>query len=112
MFFIGLVPIAIGFANIGVLHFAFGWNCGTPLNPARDFSPRILTTIAGWGGETFSHAHFGYFWVPIVACHIGGILGCWIYRLIIENHWPKEQTFEIFNNNNENYSKAPRVNVQ
>lgn len=33
---------------------------------------------------------YNYFWIPIVACHIGGILGCWIYRLFIELHWPDQ----------------------
>lgn len=104
----GLVPIAIGFANIGLLHISFGYNCGTPLNPARDFSPRVLSAIAGWGGETFTFKNYGYFWTPIVACHIGGILGCWIYRLFIENHWPEER-YEFENNNNNDYSKNVRV---
>lgn len=30
-----------------------------------------------------------YFWVPLVACHLGGVIGCWIYRLFIELHWPE-----------------------
>ena len=44
-FLIGLVVLGIGIS--------FGFNCGYAINPARDFSPRILTLIAGWGTETF-----------------------------------------------------------
>lgn len=29
-----------------------------------------------------------YFWIPIAACHLGGVIGCWIYSLFIELHWP------------------------
>lgn len=105
----GFVPFAIGFANIGLLHISFGYNCGTPLNPARDFSPRLLTAIAGWGGETFSYNNYGYFWVPLIACHIGGILGCWIYRLVIENHWPSDYEFGNGNDPENKYTKGIRV---
>ncbi|RWS19358.1 aquaporin-9-like isoform X2, partial [Leptotrombidium deliense] len=44
-----LIPIAIGFTNLSLILFSFGFNCGAPLNPARDFAPRLFTSIAGWG---------------------------------------------------------------
>lgn len=52
----------------------------------------------------------GYFWTPIIACHIGGIFGCWIYRLLIENHWPNEN-YEFGNNNegDNRYTKGVRI---
>jgi MIP family channel proteins len=86
----GLVPLVIGVTDLGLMIFAFGFNCGAPINPARDFSPRLFSAMAGWGVDVFSYKDYGYFWVPFVGCHIGGILGCWIYRLCIENHWPDE----------------------
>ena len=45
----GLVPIAIGVTDLGLMIFAFGFNCGAPINPARDFAPRLFTSMAGWG---------------------------------------------------------------
>ena len=42
----GVVVIAIGMT--------FGMNCGYPINPARDLSPRIFTAVAGWGLEVFT----------------------------------------------------------
>ncbi|RWS12540.1 water-specific aquaporin-like protein [Dinothrombium tinctorium] len=89
----GLIPIAIGITDLGLLIFAFGYNCGAPINPARDFAPRVFTALAGWGNEVFT-AHDYYFWVPLVCCHIGGVLGSWIYRLFIELHWP-EASYEL-----------------
>ncbi len=54
---------------------------------------------------------YGYFWVPFVGCHIGGILGCWIYRLCIENHWP--ETYDLPHSNESestNYNKGNALN--
>lgn len=50
----GLIPLAIGVTDLSVMIFAFGYNCGAPLNPARDFSPRVFTAMAGWGSAVFS----------------------------------------------------------
>lgn len=49
----GLIPFAIGFTDLTLIIFAFGYNCGAPINPARDFAPRLLTSIAGWGSGVF-----------------------------------------------------------
>ena len=51
---LGLIPIAIGVIDLGLMVFAFGYNCGGPINPARDFSPRLFTAMAGWGSQVFS----------------------------------------------------------
>jgi len=86
----GLIPFMIGVTDLGLVIFAFGYNCGAPINPARDFAPRLFTAMAGWGSSVFSYQSH-YFWIPIFACHIGGVLGCWIYKLFIELHWPEEE---------------------
>ncbi|XP_046915406.2 aquaporin-10 [Dermatophagoides farinae] len=83
----GLLPFAIGFINFGSMIASFSYNCGGALNPARDLMPRIMTAIFGWKSTPFAYNDYNYFWIPIVACHLGGILGCWIYRLMIGNHW-------------------------
>lgn len=49
----GLIPIAIGFTDLTLMVLAFGYNCGSPINPARDFSPRILSSLLGWGSEVY-----------------------------------------------------------
>ncbi|KAG8177292.1 hypothetical protein JTE90_023609 [Oedothorax gibbosus] len=66
----GLI-IGLGLTAIAL---AFGHNCGAPLNPARDFSPRLFTAIAGWGFDTFSFRNYTWFWIPIVAPHVGALV--------------------------------------
>jgi len=78
-FLIGLVVL-----NIGI---AFGLNAGYAINPARDLSPRLFTLIAGYGPETFSAFSY-WFYVPIVATHLGAVIGCTLYDLLIGWHLP------------------------
>lgn len=83
----GSFPFVLGLCLAAII-FAFPYNCGAPLNPARDLSPRIFTAIAGWGKAVFSFRDYSYFWVPIVGPHIGAVIGVWAYKLLIEQHWP------------------------
>jgi glycerol uptake facilitator protein len=43
------------------------------LNPARDFGPRLVAWIAGWGDAAFPDAYGGFFWVYILAPITGGL---------------------------------------
>ncbi len=73
----GLAPVVIGMLVV-LIGAAFGFNSGYAINPARDFGPRLFTAVAGWGGEVFRAAN-GWWWVPIVAPLVGGVIGGWIY---------------------------------
>merc|ERR1712142_507410 len=81
-FLIGLIVV-----NIGI---SFGFNCGYAINPARDLSPRLLTLIVGYGTETFSANNY-WFYVPIVATHIGAIIGCLLYDVLLGWHFDEEE---------------------
>lgn len=48
----GSYPLTIGLSLAAII-FAFPLNCGAPLNPARDLSPRLFTAFAGWGKDVF-----------------------------------------------------------
>ncbi|KAM4661127.1 aquaporin-9 isoform 3-T3 [Amazona ochrocephala] len=80
----GLEPIAVGLL-ITVLTCSLGMNSGCAMNPARDLGPRLFTAIAGWGMEVFTAGN-NWWWVPIIAPMLGGILGAVIYIVFIEIH--------------------------
>ncbi|HRQ87313.1 MAG TPA: MIP/aquaporin family protein [Bacteroidia bacterium] len=49
-------------------------------NPARDFAPRLFSSLAGWGSVPFQTNGLGWLTVYIVAPMLGGLLGGGIYR--------------------------------
>ncbi|MFD2420237.1 MIP/aquaporin family protein [Amycolatopsis pigmentata] len=75
---IGFVVVAIGLT--------YGTNAGYAINPARDFGPRLLTFITGWGSKAFpgDGAWFSnYWWIPIAGPLVGGVVGILIYDFFI-----------------------------
>lgn len=82
----GMAPLIVGLLVVGI-GTAWGYNAGYAINPARDFGPRLFTFVAGWGGEVF-RAGNSWWWVPIVAPVIGGVLGGFIYDALIARHHP------------------------
>lgn len=75
-FIIGLIVAAIGMS--------YGANAGYAINPARDFGPRVLAYLAGWGQWAFPGIN-SYWWVPIVGPIVGGVIGAFIYDLFIHD---------------------------
>lgn len=43
--------------------------------------------MIGYGGGVFTAGNY-YFWVPLIACPLGGVLGSVLYKVLIEMHWP------------------------
>jgi MIP family channel proteins len=76
-----IVPVHFGLLVV-LIGMTFGFNAGYAINPARDFGPRLFTAVAGWGGEVF-RAGNGWWWVPIAAPVVGGVLGGWVYDLFV-----------------------------
>jgi len=85
----GLAPVVVGLLVV-LIGATFGFNAGYAINPARDFGPRLFTAVAGWGGEVF-RAGNGWWWVPIVAPCVGGVLGGWVYDACVGNQFGAEQ---------------------
>ncbi len=73
---IGLLVALIG-ASMGYLE---AW----ALNPARDFGPRLFCFFAGWGSSALPSPN-SYWWIPIAAPLLGGLVGGGAYQLFI---WP------------------------
>ncbi|XP_031592075.1 aquaporin-3-like [Oreochromis aureus] len=80
----GLEAFTVGFVVL-VIGLSMGFNSGYAVNPARDFGPRLFTSMSGWGGAVFT-ARDCWFLVPIFAPFLGAILGVLIYQLMVGFH--------------------------
>ena len=76
-----LAPLLVGLA-VAAIGMSFGANAGYAINPARDFGPRFLAWLAGWGRVALPGVH-NYVWVPIVGPLVGGVVGAAVYDLFI-----------------------------
>jgi MIP family channel proteins len=83
-----LGPVLVG-GLVAVIGMSFGFNAGYAINPARDLGPRLFTFVAGWGSEVF-RAGGHWWWVPIVAPCVGGLVGGLVYDLLITRHHPPQ----------------------
>jgi MIP family channel proteins len=82
----GLTPVIVGLLVV-LIGVTFGFNAGYAINPARDFGPRLFTFVAGWGSEVFRAGNH-WWWVPIVAPCVGGVMGGWVYDLCVGHRFP------------------------
>jgi glycerol uptake facilitator protein len=71
---IGLVVVAIGMS--------FGGMHGYPINPARDFGPRLFTAVAGFRNNGLTDGTAAW-WIPVVAPLLGGLVGAAVYDFAI-----------------------------
>lgn len=71
---------------IVLLGFSFAYNCGYPINPARDLAPRLFSAMI-WGSRPFTEGNY-HFWIPVVGPMIGSLVGTVFYALVVSNHWP------------------------
>jgi glycerol uptake facilitator protein len=73
-----LNPLIIGLL-FAALAMAFGIITNFAMNPARDLGPRIWMAMV-YAGRSFLNS---YWWIPIVACLLGGLAGAYIYDFTI-----------------------------
>ncbi|KAJ2503103.1 aquaporin-like protein [Coemansia sp. RSA 1972] len=74
------LPIAIGLLVFAIGN-CTGWVTGYAINPARDFGPRVFSTIL-YGSEPFTYGGH-YFWVPTFMPFVGAIIGIFVYQFFI-----------------------------
>ncbi|MBA1379089.1 MIP/aquaporin family protein [Pseudomonas brassicacearum] len=89
-----LAPLLIGLL-IAVIGSSMGPLTGFAMNPARDFGPKLMTFLAGWGEISLTGGRdIPYFLVPIFAPIVGACLGAAAYRGLIARHLPSPMTTE------------------
>jgi aquaglyceroporin related protein len=76
-----MFPLALLFLIFG-LGSCFGWETGYAINLARDFGPRLMSYIVGYGSNVWSAGEY-YFWVPMVAPFCGCLFGGLLYDVFI-----------------------------
>ncbi|VIO93964.1 Major intrinsic protein [Brugia malayi] len=85
-------PLLFGISLL-VIGCGFGVNCGYPLNPARDFAPRIFSYFI-YGKEVFTHPWRCWFLVPIIAPTLGALIGGWFYIILLGSHIPDQESLQ------------------
>ena len=87
-----MAPLLIGLL-IAVIGSAMGPLTGFAMNPARDFGPKLMTFLAGWGDIAFTGGReLPYFLIPIAAPILGACFGAVSYRLLLARHLPAPNT--------------------
>jgi glycerol uptake facilitator protein len=84
-----VAPIVIGFIVVAI-GMAWGTNAGYAINPARDFGPRLASLLTGYGTAMEDQSGQLYFWLPLVAPVIGGLVGGGLFKMLIERNLPEE----------------------
>ena len=98
-----LFPLLIGL-TVAMLVSIYAPLTQAGFNPARDFGPRLVSAIAGWGSMAIPGPRSG-FWVYILGPFLGGPIGGAVYDLVVANvakfartefrplyHRPQQQT--------------------
>jgi MIP family channel proteins len=83
-----LVPVVVG-ATVAVLIAVFAPITQAGWNPARDFGPRLVALLAGYG-EIAVPGPQGGFWIYIVGPLVGGPLGGLLYERGLRPHLPRK----------------------
>ncbi|RSM84775.1 aquaporin family protein [Kibdelosporangium aridum] len=85
-----MTPLVVGFSVVAI-GMAWGTNAGYAINPARDFGPRLASWLTGYETAFRDQYDFPYWWIPIVAPILGGLIGAAIYKFFIERYLPAEE---------------------
>ncbi|CAK4034337.1 hypothetical protein AC579_1672 [Lecanosticta acicola] len=76
-----LTPLALFFIIFGI-GACFGWETGYAINLARDFGPRLVSYMVGYGPDVWRAGNY-YFWVPMVAPFCGCTFGGFLYDVLL-----------------------------
>jgi len=86
-----MAPVFIGLSVTSVICL-IGPLTQAGLNPARDFGPRLIALMAGWGKAALPDSFGGFFWVYMLAPVAGGIVATFFFVKFIEPAMNKPST--------------------
>lgn len=78
----GMSAFIIGLL-VFVLSVAFSPNTSACLNPVRDFAPRLVASMAGYGHEVWTSSYYYWIWGPWLADPTGIMIGAFVYDALI-----------------------------
>jgi len=81
-----MVPFFVGF-TVAILISLFAPLTQAGWNPARDFGPRLVAWMAGWGLAALPGPRAG-FWVYIVGPLVGAPIGAVLYDTLLRSSLP------------------------
>lgn len=84
-----LGPVVVGLLVVGI-GMAWGANAGYAINPARDFGPRLASYVTGYQTAWVDQNGTPYWWLPIIAPIIGGLIGGALFKFMIEGFLPAD----------------------
>lgn len=89
-----MAPVFIGL-TVAIIISVLGPLTQACLNPARDWGPRVVASVAGWGKAALPGPNgIGSVTVYIIAPLVGGILGGGVYQILRPNYLPGSEPSE------------------
>ena len=85
-----MAPIQIGL-TVGSLLCLLAPITQAGMNPTRDFAPRLVAWMFGWGSWSFPDSNGGFFWVYILGPIVGGVLAGYFFIKILEPALKKQK---------------------
>lgn len=77
-----LLPLALFFVFLGITA-AFGMQTAFALNPARDFGPRVMTAMVGYGRAVFNYRSQYWLWCTTFAPILGALAAAAVYDVLM-----------------------------
>ena len=65
------------------------------LNPARDFGPRLVSYLFGWGSIAIPGPRGGFLAVYILAPVVGAIFGAGVYNVLVRNYLAASSSVQV-----------------
>ena len=84
-----LVPFFVGF-TVALLIILFAPITQAGWNPARDFGPRVVALLAGFGDIAITGPRGG-FWIYIAGPLVGGVVGGLLYERLVRPLLPHKR---------------------